>query len=223
MAITDWPIGERPREKLLSIGAKSLNDAELLAIFLRTGTKGVSAVEMARNLLSEYGSLRALFSADYTRFSMSHGLGEAKYVQLQAVLEMSRRYLSEQVKRGLEIDSAEVVKEYLKAELRAYHHEVFACLFMDNRHRVIEFRELFAGTIDSASVYPREVVRQALQYNSAAVIFAHNHPSGVAEPSSADISITKRLQSALDLIDVRVLDHIIIGDDVVSMAERGLL
>ncbi|CAA6806211.1 MAG: DNA repair protein RadC [uncultured Thiotrichaceae bacterium] len=223
MAITDWPAEERPREKLLQKGPSHLTDAELLAIFLRTGIKGTNAVEMAKLLLREYGSLRSLLAADLERFCRSKGLGTAKYVQLQATVEMARRYLSEAVKRGEEITSVSAVRDYLKIRLRDYQHEVFACLFLDNRHRIIQYKEMFTGTIDGASVYPREVVKQALKDNAAAVIFAHNHPSGIAEPSDADKRITQRLSDALGLVDIRVLDHFVIGDEVISFAERGLL
>ncbi|HIQ07366.1 MAG TPA: JAB domain-containing protein [Thiotrichaceae bacterium] len=223
MAITDWPVEERPREKLLALGAKALSDAELLAIFLRTGIRGKSAVDMAVDLLDEHGSLRTLLAADKQNFCRSKGLGEAKFVQLQAVVEMSRRFFSEKLARGDELTSIAMVKDYLKSKLRDYQYEVFACIFLDNRHRVIEYEELFMGTIDSASVYPREVVKKVLGYNAAAIIFAHNHPSGIAEPSESDREITGRLKQALALIDVRVLDHFVIGDEVVSFAERGLL
>lgn len=222
MAIKDWPADDRPREKLLRTGAEALSDAELLAIFLRTGVKGISAVDLARQLLSEFGSLRRLFEADEPSFCNGHGLGQAKFVQLQAVLEMSRRHLESTMIRGEALNDCDLTKNYLKQRLRAYPYEVFACLFLDNQHRMIAFEELFRGTIDGASVYPREVVKQALQHNAAAVIFAHNHPSGVAEPSQADIHITRRLMSALELVDIRVLDHIIVGDDEpLSMAQLG--
>ncbi|MEN9500862.1 MAG: repair protein RadC [Pseudomonadota bacterium] len=223
MAITDWPIDERPREKLLARGAQALSDAELLAIFLRVGVKGKTAVDLARELLQGFGSLRQLFDADAEKFCETHGMGQAKYVQLQAVLEMSRRYLAEKLRRGDPLNDPEAVRFYLTARLRDYRFEVFACLFLDNRHRVIEYEELFRGTIDGASVHPREVVRRALHHNAAAVIFAHNHPSGVAEPSQADERITHKLKDALHLIDVRVLDHFVVGDQVISFAERGLL
>jgi DNA repair protein RadC len=223
MAICDWAAEDRPREKLLAKGAHALTDAELLAIFLRTGTKGLSAVDLAKQLLQDYDGLRDLLAADQARFCQGRGLGVAKYVQLQAVIEMSRRFLQEKLKRGDAMTSPDIVEHYLQTRLRNYPYEVFACLFMDNRHRVIEYEELFRGTIDAASVYPREVVRRALDHNAAAVIFAHNHPSGVAEPSQADEKITHRLKDALDLIDVRVLDHFVIGDQVVSFVKRGLL
>jgi len=223
MAITDWPAEERPREKLLQKGAEVLSDAELLAIFLRTGTRGYSAVDLARLLLEDFGGLKPLLETGEDDFCERHGLGPAKYAQLQAVLEMAKRHLFENIKRGDALCSPDETKRYLIAELQTYPHEVFACLFLDNRNRVITFEKLFYGTIDGASVYPREVVRAALKHNAAAVIFAHNHPSGVAEPSRADEQITKRLKDALDLVDIRVLDHMIIGDEVMSFAERGLL
>jgi DNA repair protein RadC len=223
MAITDWPVEERPREKLLELGSEALSDAELLAIFLRTGIKGMTAVDLAGQLLEGFGGLRELLKAEEGLFCSHHGLGQAKYAQLQAVLEMSRRYLFETIQRGDVLSSPQETRQYLCNRLRDYHHEVFAALFLDQRHRVICFEELFTGTIDGASVYPREVVKKALQYNSAAIIFAHNHPSGVAEPSAADKHITQRLKDALALIDVRVLDHFVIGDEVVSFAERGLI
>lgn len=224
MSIRDWPDAERPREKLLARGAGALSDAELLAIFLRTGIPGRSAVDLARDLLQQYGSLRRLFEADRQGFCAGPGLGDAKYVQLQAVLEMSRRYLEEALQRGDALQSVADTRRYLTAKLRHQPHEVFACLFLDNRHRVLMYEELFYGTIDGASVHPRQVVKRALHHNAAALIFAHNHPSGVAEPSAADENITCRLKNALELIDVRVLDHFIIGDgECVSFAERGLL
>ena len=221
--ISDWPMDERPREKLLDRGANTLSDAELLAIFLRTGTRGLTAVDMARQLLDEFGGLKPLFDASEADFCRHRGLGRAKYAQLQAVLEMARRQLFENIQRGVALCSPEDTREYLLAELRSYPHEVFACLFLDNRHRVLTFEKLFSGTIDGASVYPREVVRRAIAHNAAAVIFAHNHPSGVAEPSAADKQITQRLKDALALIEVRVLDHMVVGDEVVSFAERGLI
>lgn len=223
LAIKEWPLEERPREKLLARGAASLSDAELLAIFLRTGTNGVTAVDLARQLLDEFGGIRQLLEADEKTFCKHRGLGRAKYAQLRAILEMARRHLFENIQRGDALCSPVDTRRYLSAELRSCTQEVFACLFLDNRNRVLCFEKMFYGTIDGASVYPREVVRMALAHNAAAVIFAHNHPSGVAEPSSADRQITQRLKDALALIDVRVLDHVIVGDEVVSFAERGLL
>ena len=224
MSITEWPEDERPREKLLKRGANALSDAELLAIFLRTGVAGKSAVDLARDLLAELGGLKGLFSANEKSFCAVKGLGKAKYSQLQAVLEMSRRYLGEEIKDRDLLTSPEATRAYLKTQLHHHAREIFACLFLDNRHRVIRYEELFQGTIDGASVHPREVVRRALEVNAAAVIFAHNHPSGVTEPSQADLRITQRLKDALALVDVRVLDHLIIGEgDAASLAEQGLL
>jgi DNA repair protein RadC len=224
MAITDWPETERPREKLLSRGAEALSDAELLAIFLRTGVAGKTAVDLARELLKEHRGLAGLLAADKDRFCQSKGLGYAKYAQLQAVLEMARRYLHQELERKDNLTSPAETKNYLRIRLYAFPYEVFACLFLDNRHRVIAYEELFRGTIDGASVHPREVVRRALEHNAAALIFAHNHPSGVAEPSNADRQITKRLKEALALVEIRVLDHFIVGDgEPVSLAERGLI
>lgn len=224
MPISDWPLAERPREKLLQRGAAALSDAELLAIFLRTGIPGKTAVDLARDLLTRFGSLRALLEANLKQFCEGEGLGEAKFVQLQASLEMARRQALENLRRGSVLESPQHTRHYLSLRLRDYPFEVFACLFLDNRHRVIEFEELFRGTIHGASVHPREVVKKALGHNAAAVIFAHNHPSGVAEPSTADQQITSQLVKALGLVDVRVLDHLVVGDgEIVSFAERGLL
>lgn len=224
MSIKDWPADERPREKLLQRGSHTLTDAELLAIFLRIGIKGKSAVDLARELLGEFGSLQALLNADQERFCQSHGLGEAKYAQLQAVMEMARRHFAEILQRGNALTSPEITRSYLSAQLRGHSYEVFACLFLDNQHRVIVWEELFRGTIDGTSVYPREVAKRALFHHAAAVIFAHNHPSGVNEPSQADRQITDKLRQALALFDIRVLDHFIVGDgDPYSFAEHGLL
>jgi len=223
MAITDWAVEDRPREKLLMRGAEMLSDAELLAIFLRTGIKGKTAVDLARDILKDSGGLRQLLSSDEGQFCQSKGLGQAKFVQLKAVVEMSRRYLEEHITRGDALNDVNAVRNYLCHQLRGYPYEVFACLFLDNKHRVIEYEEMFRGTIDSANVHPREVLRRAIHHNAAAVIFAHNHPSGVAEPSQADHRITDKLKDALGMVDVRVLDHFIIGDDVVSFAEKGYL
>lgn len=222
MSIRDWPAAERPREKLLEQGAASLTDAELLAIFLRTGVTGKSAVDLARHLLGEFGSLRTLLEADLAGFSQHLGLGPAKYAQLQAVLEMSRRHLAERLRRDSALESPRAVRDYLKAQLRHEPHEVFGCLFMDAKHRVLAFEVLFRGSIDSASVYPRQVVKRSLANNAAAVILTHNHPSGVSEPSQADRMLTQRLKDALALVEVRVLDHFIVGDgEPLSMAELG--
>jgi len=224
MSIAHWPAAERPREKLLTLGPKALSDAELLAIFLRTGCAGKSAVDLARELLQQYGGLRPLLEASQTDFCRGLGLGSAKYAQLQAVLEMARRHLSASMKEGDVLTSPDLVRSYLSAQLRHQPHEIFAVLFLDSQHRLIAYDEIFFGTIDGASVYPREVVKKALSHNAAAAILAHNHPSGIAEPSQSDRRITQRLQEALDLVGVRVIDHMVVGDkEVISFAERGLL
>ena len=224
MAITDWPEGERPREKLLQKGAASLSDAELLAIFLRTGVTGKSAVDLARELLTRFGSLTQLFATSEKDFCEVHGMGQAKYVQLQAVLEMSRRALKEEMQRGDALNSPHAVRDYLQLVLGGRHQEVFMVLFLDTQHRVIASEELFHGTLSQTSVYPREVVKRALAHNAAAVILAHNHPSGVAEPSQADQLLTTALKQALGLVDVRVLDHFVVaGGQTLSCAEKGLI
>ena len=223
-AAAPWPNDERPRERLLAHGAGSLSDAELLAIFLRTGTRGMPVMAMSRHLLQTFGGLRSLMTASSRTFCDVKGLGPAKYAQMQATMEMARRVTEEPLRQGDPLKSPEDTRRFLASRLGTYRHEVFAGLFLDNRHRVIHYRELFRGTIDGAAVYPREVVRQALEDNAAAVIFAHNHPSGVAEPSQADIALTKRLKEALALVDIRVLDHMVIGHgEVISLAERGLM
>lgn len=224
MAITDWPLTERPREKLLAQGAQALSDAELLAIFLRTGVRGIDAVNLARQLLKQFGSLRTLLSASQAEFCRGQGLGEAKYVQLQAVLELNRRCLSQQLKRETVFSEPTQVRKYLHQLLLQEQREVFVVLYLDNQHRMICAEPLFQGTIDASPVYPRIVVQSALKHNAAAVILAHNHPSGVAEPSHADRAITDRLTQAMALVDIRVLDHFVVGDaEVVSFAERGWL
>ncbi|MDY7219892.1 DNA repair protein RadC [Denitrificimonas sp. JX-1] len=222
MSMQNWPVNERPRERLLEYGAEVLSDAELLAIFLRTGVRGRNAVELARDLLTEFGGLRQLLEADKDSFTKHLGLGPAKYSQLQAVLEMGRRHLAASIQRESALESPQAVRDFLKAKLRHEPHEVFACLFLDTKHRVLTFETLFYGTIDGASVYPRQVVKRALANNAAAVILTHNHPSGVAEPSQADKILTECLKEALALVDVRVLDHFIVGDgEPLSMVENG--
>jgi len=222
MTIRDWPVAERPRERLLEKGAASLSDAELLAIFLRVGVQGQSAVEMARGLLQRFGGLRGLLTASAAEFCAERGLGMAKYAQLQAVLEMGRRHMAENWHRGEALDSPRRVAEYLRLILRDRSREVFLVLFLDNRHRVLRFEELFQGTIDAASVYVREVAKRALELNAAALIVAHNHPSGVAEPSLADRRLTQRLEQALELLDIRLLDHFVVGEtQAVSLREVG--
>ncbi len=222
MAITDWPVDERPREKLLKRGAHALSDAELLAIFLRTGIKGKTAVDLARDLLEEHGSLRSLLASDEKEFCSSRGLGSAKYAQLQAVLEMGKRHLWETITRSDSLTSPDDTRDYLTTRLRGHQNEVFACMFLDSKNRIIEYEELFFGTINGANVHPRKIVQRALRHNAAGVILAHNHPSGVAEPSQADRQITRRTKEALDLLDIRVLDHLVIGDgEISSLAELG--
>lgn len=224
MSIRNWPVSERPRERLLASGAQSLSDAELLAIFLRTGVAGKSAVDLARHLLNQFGSLRALLESDLSMFSSHLGLGPAKFAQLQAVMEMARRHMAETLRRDSILESPLQVRRYLKAILRQEQHEVFGCLFLDSKNRVLTFETLFHGTINAAYVHPRQVVKRAMVHNAASVILCHNHPSGVTDPSHSDIELTKRLKQALALIDVRVLDHVIIGDgEPLSMVELGLV
>lgn len=222
MGINHWAEADRPREKLIQRGPQALTDAELLAIFLRVGVKGKSALDLAVELLEEFGDLRSLLGADRQRFCQAKGLGDAKYVQLQACVELSKRYLRACLQRGEAFTQVEDTRNYLMSELSGRQNEVFACLFLDNRHRLIKYDELFYGTIDKSSVYPREVVKRALQCNAVAIIIAHNHPSGIAEPSKDDIMITQHLKQALALVDIRLLDHFVIGDGYgVSLAERG--
>ena len=224
MSIVDWPEGERPREKLMTRGAAALSDAELLAIFLRTGIAGKSAVDLARELIGKYGSLTQLFAADLADFCSVKGMGPAKYAQLQAVLEMSRRALKESLQRGDALSSPRAVRDYLQLVLAGRQQEVFMVLFLDTQHRVIATEELFHGTLSQTSVYPREVVKRALAHNAAALILAHNHPSGITEPSQADQLLTGALKKALALVDVSVLDHFIVAaGQTLSFAERGLL
>ncbi|MGA0023858.1 MAG: RadC family protein [Burkholderiales bacterium] len=224
MAITDWPLDDRPREKLLAKGPQSLSDAELVAIFLRTGVKGKSAVELARTQLARFGSLSALAGAATASFCAEPGLGPAKYAQLQAALEIARRTLREKLDAGAALSAPQTVRDYLRLMLHGRPHEVFVAVFLDAQHRVVASEELFRGPLTQTSVYPREIVKRALHFNAAAVIFAHNHPSGVAEPSRADEALTAALKQALALVDVRVLDHFIVaGDGALSFAERGLL
>ena len=224
MSIRHWPSAERPREKLLERGAAALSDAELLALLLGSGTRGRSAVELARKLISEFGSLRNLLTAEAARFLAQTGIGPARYAILNAAVELARRHFREALRLGPPLTAPEATRTFLLAQLRDRPYEVFCCLYLDNRHRLIAFEELFRGTIDRAGVHPREVLRQTLLHNAAAVILAHNHPSGVLEPSQADELITRRLREALALVDVRVLDHFIIGDGhCYSFSEHGLL
>lgn len=224
LTIKHWPEEERPRERLLNLGPTQLTDAELLAIVLRTGHLGVSALDLARTLIKAQGGLRAVLEAPVATLCAQPGLGPAKYAQLQASMELARRHFKETLSRGEPLTSPQLTRDYLRAALRDRTHEVFCALMLDTRHRVISFEELFNGTIDSAQVHPRVVVERALGRRAAALIVAHNHPSGVAEPSQADLAITRRLTDALALVEIRLLDHFIVGDsEVVSLAERGLV
>ena len=223
MSIRDWPEGERPREKLLARGSAALSDAELLAVLLGSGARGKDALAMGRELLSDAGSLSILLARPEQAIR-TRGLGPAKRARIAAALELARRSLGEQLRERPALGSPRDSGDYLRARLRDLPYEVFGCLYLDNRHRVLAFEELFRGTVDGASVHPREVVRACLQHNACAVIFAHNHPSGVAEPSAADRAITHELRNALQLVGVRVLDHLVIGSgEPVSMAARGLI
>jgi DNA repair protein RadC len=224
VAITDWPAAERPREKLIELGSESLSDAELLAIFLRVGVTGKSAVDLARDLLNQFGSLNDIFAATEHELSQVHGIGTSKYVQLQAIFEMSRRALSEQLQQRDVFTSPQAVHDYLKLKLGSLTREVFLVLFLDTQNRLVASEEMFSGSLSETSVYPREIVKRALHHNAASVIFAHNHPSGIAKPSQADELLTKQLKQALGLVDVRVLDHFIVaGNNTLSFSARGLL
>jgi DNA repair protein RadC len=224
MAISHWPVAERPRERLLALGAGGLSDAELLALFLRTGIPGKSAVDMGRELIAGFGGLSGLLSADAHALASVKGLGDAKRAQLAAVLEIARRALAEELRAGGAMSSPQSVRDYLRLGLGNREHEVFVVMFLDAQHRLLHTEELFRGTLTQTSVYPREVVKAALKANAAAVIFAHNHPSGVAEPSQTDEMLTRLLKEALELVEVRVLDHFIVaGRSTLSFAERGLL
>jgi len=223
MAISDWPIAERPRERLLAKGAAILTDAELLAVLLRTGLRGKSAVELARELLQQFDGLRGLFSAG-DELAKVKGLGDAKRAQFAAAIELARRSIEEKLQSGAALNSPGAVRDYLRLALGGKLHEVFVCIWLDVQHRVIKFDEPFRGTLTQTSVYPREIVKAALAANAAAVIFAHNHPSGAAQPSQADELLTRSLKEALALVDVKVLDHFIVaGNHALSFAERGLL
>jgi DNA repair protein RadC len=224
VAITDWPAGERPREKLMRQGVATLSDAELLAIFLRVGVAGKSAVDLARDLLQRFGSLNGIFAASESMICEVHGMGPSKYVQLQAIFEMSRRALVEELQGADALSSPRQVRDYLCLRLGGLKREVFMVLFLDAQNRVVAQEELFSGTLTQTSVYPREVVKRALHHNAASVIFAHNHPSGVAQQSRADEMLTDALKQALALVDIRTLDHIVVaGNSSLSFAEQGLL
>ena len=224
MSIADWPEDDRPREKLIAKGPEALSDAELVAIIVRTGVRGRSAVDLAREALSKCGSLSTLLTVERHVFETIKGLGAAKFAQVHAVLEMSRRALRETLDRGAALSSPQSVRDYLRLKLQGKPHEVFVAVFLDAQNRVLEVEELFRGTLTQTSVFPREIVKRALHYNAAAIIFAHNHPSGVAEPSRADEALTQTLKHTLALVDVKVLDHFVVGgDSAMSFAERGLL
>ena len=224
MGINEWAEQERPRERLVREGAAALSNSELLALLLRVGVRGKSAVELGRDVLQHFGSLHGLFGASLNDFSQVNGLGLAKYAQLQAVMELARRAIAEQMQAGQALSSPELVKRYLRMRLGGQRHESFVVLFVDVKNRLIADRELFRGTLAHTSVYPREVVREALACHAASVILAHNHPSGVAEPSDADLRLTELLSQALALVDIRVLDHIVVAGPLVhSFAENGQL
>lgn len=222
MAINDWPEDQRPRERLIKLGAAALSDAELLAVFLRIGVKGKSAVDLGRDMLGQFGSLTTLFSASIKDFSSMHGLGAAKYAQLQAVLELAKRAISEELQTNEPLSSPAAVKNYLQLLIGTKPYESFAVLFLDIKNRLIISEELFRGTLSHASVYPREVLKAALHHNAASIILAHNHPSGSCEPSQADLMLTQTLKQALALVDIRILDHFIVANPhVYSFAEHG--
>jgi DNA repair protein RadC len=224
LGIADWPERERPRERLLAHGAAQLSDAELVAVCLRSGMRGKSAVDLGRELIARFGGLAGLLAAGLPDLAAVRGLGSAKSAQLAAVLELARRALREELRSASALTSPGAVRDYLRLVLGGRPHEVFLCLYLDAQHRVIDSEELFRGSLTQTSVYPREVVKGALRANAAAVILAHNHPSGVAQPSPADELLTRQLKDALALVDVRVLDHFIVaGTQALSFAERGLL
>lgn len=224
MAIKDWPEAERPREKMLKHGAQYLSDAELLAIFLKTGTKGYSAIDIARNILNENDNLRVTLNLEKSELCKYPGVGETKFIELQAALEIGRRYLFTKIQKGQEIGSSRATSDYLQLRLRDKAYECFYVIFLDTKHRVIHDQELFRGTIDNASVPVREVVTEGLKHNAAAMIVAHNHPSGVAEPSVADEKLTETISLALGMVGIRLLDHLVVGDgQVTSFAELGML
>ena len=224
MAITDWPAAERPREKLLEQGVEVLSDAELLAIFLRVGVTGKSAVDLARDLLTTFGSLNGIFNANLLELTQVNGIGSSKYAQLQAIFEMSRRALNEEMRSQDVFKSPQQVSDYLRLKLGALTNEVFMVLFLGAQNQLLTSEIMFTGTLMQTSVYPREVVKRAMHHNAGAVIFAHNHPSGIAQQSNVDELLTKQLKEALALVDVRVLDHIIVaGNQTLSFVERGLL
>lgn len=224
MAITDWPLQERPREKLLRFGAASLSEAELLAIFLQTGVKGKTALDLARELLSQHRSLRGLLNISENQINAIAGMGKAKFSMLQAALEIGKRLLEEDLPKNAGLTSAVDAKKYLVAKLAAHKRETFACIFLSSRHHIIKYEELFQGTINCAPIYPRIIAQKALDYNAAALILSHNHPSGDPKPSQSDIKATQDLIAVLAQLDIRVLDHIIVaGNRSLSFTEAGLI
>ncbi|WP_032097280.1 MULTISPECIES: RadC family protein [unclassified Alteromonas] len=224
MTIKAWPFGERPREKLLTSGAQSLSDAELIAVLFGKGVKGKSAVELAHDMLNELGTLREVVTVSEERFTSLKGIGRCSYAQFQAAFEIFRRNLEIQLTRQDAFHNVDDTKQYLQAKLRDCEQEKFALLMLNSQHQLIAFRVMFTGTINSAAVYPRELIKQVMKDNAAAVILVHNHPSGIAEPSHADIRLTSEIKSAMGMIDVPVLDHFVVGDkETVSFAQRGLL
>jgi DNA repair protein RadC len=223
MPISDWPLEERPREKLLAKGATALSDGELIAVLLRSGVRGKSAVDLARDLLTQYGGVTHMLEAG-AELETIKGLGPAKRAQFAAAIELARRSLQERLKENAALTSPGAVRDYLRLKLASRKEEAFVCIWLDAQHKAIEFEVPFTGTLTQTSVYPREIVKAALRVNAAAVIFAHNHPSGVAQPSQADELLTRNLKEALALVEIKVLDHFIVaGNQAISFAERGLL
>ncbi len=224
MTISQWPLQERPREKLLNFGRAAISDAELLAIIFGNGLRGQSVLDLARNLLQRYDGLHGIFNASFASLTQQQGIGLAKYSQLQAAAELHCRYLKEQLKREGTLTHSRAVRQFLLAQLRGHEEEIFSCLFLDNRYQIIRFEKLFRGTINMATVHPREVVKSALALNAAAIIVAHNHPSGDPTPSPADRQLTERLSQALTLVDIQLIDHIIVsGAKTLSFAELGYM
>jgi len=224
MPITNWPNYDRPREKLLARGESALTDAELVAIFLRTGTRGKTAVDIARQLLADFGGIKNLLQAPLITMTDQHGIGQSKYAALKAAVELGRRCLTHPAEDGDIMNSSSKTRQFIAEHLRHHASEVFACIFMDMHYRLIRFDELFYGSIHEAVVYPREIVRRGVLYNAARIILAHNHPSGIAQPSEADKAVTANIKSALALVDMKLIDHIIVGrTDTFSFAESGVL
>ena len=224
MAINDWPASERPQEKLLSRGAEALSDAELLALFIRSGTPGKTAIDIGRDLLGRFGGLRQVLLAEQSTLCATPGCGPARFATIQGALELGRRFLDQTLRKQGPLSSPSQAADFLTHQLRDRKREIFAVIYLDTRHQVIDYEELFQGTLNGATVHPREVVRSALFHNASALIIAHNHPSGIAEPSESDTTLTRRLRESLNLVDIRLLDHLVIGDgEFVSMSDRGLI